>query len=231
MNKSPKAESNDQSGKYAALIQQLKNLEVEWKSLQKPMSRNNPRTRSSDSSILTSFDQLLLEKSPRSLMSSLQHMTSPNLLLRVRNSSCDVAVEEILRDRRAAVMSGKLKGRRLFPPAAAEDSDGSGEISSDLLDMSQHEKYICGSGKIRSLHDEMSVDFDQPCPFSDKEKVMVVEVEEEKSGGDRKLRGDGRHVVSMAWFAFLLILVTLGLISMSCNGKFVQENESILVPT
>ncbi|KAI3455059.1 hypothetical protein Pfo_011722, partial [Paulownia fortunei] len=239
-------------GKYVALIQQFKNLEKEWKSLEKSRPRN-PRTCSTgtDTSIVTSFDQLL-ESSPRGLMSSLQHRRSPSDgVLRVKK--CDMAVEEILRDRRAAIMSGKLKGRRLFwaaERASEEEFDlnyGGGEICSDWMNMIQEREVIINencSGK-RSLggEHELPVAFNQSCSFSDSslsEEKVVVEEEKtvvevanalEKRGGDRKLRGGGWCKVAMAWFSFVLILLTLGLISMRCNGKYVQENELIIVPT
>lgn len=171
-------------------------------------------------------------------MSSLQNRKSPSdRVLRVKN--CNVAVEEILRDRRAAIMSGKLKGRRLFRPAERpreEESDlnyggGAGEIFSDWLNTIDQEREVIINH--------------QSCSFSDSslsEEKVVVEVEKmeavevanaaDKRGGDRRLRGGGGcMVVAMAWFGVVLILITLGLVSMSCNGKYVQENELILVPT
>ncbi|KAL3631730.1 hypothetical protein CASFOL_024714 [Castilleja foliolosa] len=210
MNKSRKAESN------AALIQELNNLELEWQTIQKSMSsRNKPRT---------SFDELVLEKSPRSLMSCLQNGTSSP---RPKNSSCDTAVEDILRDRRAAITSGKLKGRRLFEPVAEKVDDSDGEITSELLDMSQQRDVMVVD------ENNMSVDFvDQRCSLrSDdynlvaEEKVVVVVVEEKSS---RRVRG---NVVSMCWFVFVLILVTIGLVCMSCSGMFVHDDELSLVPT
>ncbi|KAG8379448.1 hypothetical protein BUALT_Bualt07G0089600 [Buddleja alternifolia] len=235
MEKSSKARAQESERKNQSLMQQLKDLEKEWNLLQlvskKPRNQRRCSTGSdsgsSTSSILTSFDKLL-ENSPRGLMSSLQRDRSPfDDGVRVKN--CDVAVEEILRDRRAAIMSGKLKGRRLFCADEVE-----------IMDLN----YDDGGGE-----SGLTDDFKQSCSFSDSclsvEKAMVVEEKtktktktvvvevanavEKRGGGRRRLiRGGGG---CMAWFAFVLIMLTIGLILIRCNGKSVHEYDFILVPT
>ncbi|KAL6497262.1 hypothetical protein OROGR_029192 [Orobanche gracilis] len=258
MKRSSKAESKE-SGKYAPLIQQFINLEIEWKILKDSRGGRNkpPAVDASDnisSSILLAYlDRAVLDKSPTGLVSYLQHRKSPSLSIVVRN--CDVAVEEILRDRRAAIISGKLKGRRLFQ-ASEEDSDLKEEISqSDWLNNMAQERKVMVVNDPNSIHggkrirrslggeddDSTSVVSDQSLSrsFSDssvsEEKVVVAVVEEEKRGGaDGNQRGGDRgYMVSNGWFAFVLILAILGLISMSCNGRFVEVSDEfmILVPT
>ncbi|KAI3463608.1 hypothetical protein Pfo_020271 [Paulownia fortunei] len=237
-----------ESGRNQELMQQFKDLEIEWETLKKCKPLNTRRcSTGSDSGLMTSFGQLL-ENSPRGLMYSLQHKRSPSDgLLRVKSS--DMAVEEILGERRAAIMSGKLKGRRLFGEAegASEveldlnyDDGGGGEICSDSLNMIREREVVinenCDWKKSRGEHglpDAFRLSFSfSDTPLSEEKEVVEEEksvVEERRGGGG--CGGGGRCIVAMAWLAFLLILLILGLVSMSCNGKSVHEKELILVPT
>ncbi|KAL0415651.1 UNVERIFIED_CONTAM: hypothetical protein Slati_3397000 [Sesamum latifolium] len=259
MQKPSKAGSQERRG-YRALVQQFKNLESEWESIDKSRPRSPRRCSSAGSSadsILASIDQLL-DNSPRELMSSLQHRESPSVgILRLKNS-CDMSVKEILMDRRAAIMSGKLKGRRLFGPVETPSSEeeldldyggGGGEICCDWLNMSDEERELvinenCSIGQRNFVGEEQElIDVSkQSCSFSDsslsedkvveEEKMVVQEaIAAEKGGGGAKSTGGGRYMAAMTWFGFVVILLTLGFISMSCNGKYVHGNESILVPT
>ena len=67
----------------------------------------------------------LLYSSPSDLKSSLQHGRSPpgggGGAWKVKNN--DLAVDEILKERRAAIESGKLKGRRLFEAMGSSVSE------------------------------------------------------------------------------------------------------------
>ncbi|XP_009602148.4 uncharacterized protein [Nicotiana tomentosiformis] len=114
-----------------ALYKQFRNLEKDWDNFKRSnyKPQNFPQiSANSDSSISTLDVFKLLENSPRSLMSSLQDSESPleeRLNSKVKKN--DLAVEEILRDRRTALASGKLKGRRLFEENEEE------EICSDCL--------------------------------------------------------------------------------------------------
>ncbi|KAL7099317.1 hypothetical protein ACP275_09G076200 [Erythranthe tilingii] len=242
---STKDESEEQGGNnFQGLIQQFKNLEQEWKSFEKsrPIIKNPPKhseaaSHTSTRSIINSFEQLL-SNSPRELMSSLQHKdiirSSCDGIPRAK--SCDSAVEEILGERRAAIASGDSRKwrRRLF--AAEEGRSGEvmdlnygGEVCSDCSSNSTttstrgREVVVDGnfSGGENSSSDSS---------LTEEKAVVVVEVAETR-GGNRKSRGGGRCVAVMAWFGFVLILVTIGLISITCNGKYVQENEFFLVPT
>ncbi|KAL2242900.1 UNVERIFIED_CONTAM: hypothetical protein Sindi_0408000 [Sesamum indicum] len=263
MQKPSKAGSQERRG-YQALVQQLKNLESEWESIDKYRQRSPRRCSSAGSSAdgtLASFDQLL-DNSPRELMSSLQQRASPSVRVMRLKNNCDMSVQEILMDRRAAIMSGKLKGRRLFGPADTPSSEeeldlnygcgAGGEICCDWLNMSEerelviNENYSIGKRSFDGEEQEL-IDFSkQSCSFSDsslsEEKVVVGQEEEEKpvvqeaiaaekGGCGAKATGGGRYMAAMTWFGFVVILLTLGFISMSCNGKYVHGDESILVPT
>ncbi|GLU18560.1 hypothetical protein SLE2022_348530 [Rubroshorea leprosula] len=104
-----------QKGGDQKLHRLFKSSEQEWDSIK----RSRPRTlRGSSADSCSIFEALqLLDDSPKSLMSSLQkgrrsHPSEGLTRWKVRNN--DLAALEILRERRAAVESGNLKGRRLF---------------------------------------------------------------------------------------------------------------------
>ncbi|GKV42166.1 hypothetical protein SLEP1_g49603 [Rubroshorea leprosula] len=104
-----------QKGDDQKLHRLFKSSEQEWDSIK----RSRPRTlRGSSADSCSIFKALqLLDDSPKSLMSSLQkgrrsHPSEGLTKWKVRNN--DLAALEILRERRAAVESGNLKGRRLF---------------------------------------------------------------------------------------------------------------------
>ncbi|KAK4395590.1 hypothetical protein Sango_1713300 [Sesamum angolense] len=234
MQKPSKAGSQERRG-YQALVQQLKNLESEWESIDKSRPRSPPRRCSSAGSadsILASFDQLL-DNSPRELMSSLQHRESPSVrVLRLKND-CDMSVREILMDRRAAIMSGKLKGRRLFwpedTPSSEEELDlnyGGAEICCDWLNMSEERELVingnCSIGKRSCVGEEQElIDVSkQSCSFSDsslsEEKVVLEEektvvqeaIAAEKGGGGSKATGGRRYMAAMTCFGFVYVLIS-----------------------
>ncbi|KAJ8554025.1 hypothetical protein K7X08_024703 [Anisodus acutangulus] len=112
-----RSKARNKESENRALYQQFLNLERDWASFKqsnKPL--NFPQiSAKSDSSSTTTLDFFkLLENSPRSLMSSLQNNKSPLGGLNWQVKKNDLAVEEIIRDRRTALASGKLKGRCLF---------------------------------------------------------------------------------------------------------------------
>lgn len=97
------------------LHQQFKHLQRQWDSIKHPKPRTLRRISSQPSTnIVTALR--LLENSPRSLMSSLHHCRSPSSEEETawKVSHRDFAIEEIIRERKAAIQTGKLKGRRLF---------------------------------------------------------------------------------------------------------------------
>lgn len=99
------------------LHQQFMNLQQDWDSFK----QSNPKTkrRYSYSSSTNHSNSMvrnlqLLDTSPRNLMSSLQSSAISPLEGAWKVRTNDLAVQEIIRERREAIKSGKLKGRRLF---------------------------------------------------------------------------------------------------------------------
>lgn len=108
-----------------ALYQQLINLEKDWDIFKRSNKSLNfaqisAKTVSSCTTTTTLDLFKLVENSPTSLMSSLQNSKSP--LEEEGVTWNDLAVEEIIRDRRTALATGKLKGRRLFGELSDEKS-------------------------------------------------------------------------------------------------------------
>ncbi|KAL2482618.1 uncharacterized protein Fot_44062 [Forsythia ovata] len=157
-----------------------------------------------------------------------------------------MAVDEIIRERRVAIMSGKLKGRQLFEAveraSEVELNWNDDEICSDCLNMLQEREV--NNENLEKNQEDFGTHFRRTCSFSDEKaaisEMLVVEAEtkvergvEEKGGVSRNLRGGGQRCVrALAWFAIVSMLFTLGLIiSMSCSGNYVLEKEVILIPT
>lgn len=133
-------------------------------------------------------------------MSHLQHR-EPALRV-IKN--CSDEVEEILTERRAAIISGRFKGRQLF--AAAEELNGRG-------------------GERRGRRE--SCDSSESCSLPEEKRVVEVAV---VGGGEGrpKEKGGGRRVVK-AGLGLVLIVLALVLFCISCNGNNVED--FILVPT
>lgn len=194
MKRSAKVES-EVDAKNQALIQQLKELEYIWKCQERCRPRR-PRSCS------TASDHSLFQNSPRALMSSLQLQHRKPAFLRVKNCSND-AVEEILMDRRAAIMSGRFKGRQLFAESSSSltHTHSGGEICSD------------------GIHDrEVMMKSSESCSFP--EEKMVVEVEKRGANGRPK---------ATASLCVVLIVLALVLFCISCNAN--NQHHFILVPT
>ncbi|KAL2465488.1 Uncharacterized protein Adt_41339 [Abeliophyllum distichum] len=176
-------------------------------------------------------------------MSSVHHRRFPNEFWKVKNR--DMAVEEIIRERRVAIMSGKLKGRQLFEAverASEVELDwNDDELCSDCLNMLQEREV--NNENLEKNKEDFGTYFRPACSFSNEKaeisEMLVVEGKkkvgrgvEEKGGASRNLRGGERCMSALAWFAIVSMLFTLGLIiSMSCSGNYVHEKEVILIPT
>ncbi|KAF9671732.1 hypothetical protein SADUNF_Sadunf12G0078900 [Salix dunnii] len=127
------------------LYQQLMHLEQEWDSMKQSKTRALRRA-STDSKLMVKAHKLL-HNSPRDLVCSLQHGRSPpegeGGAWKVRNN--DLAVEEVLKERRAGIESsrGKLKGRRLFGSMGSSVSEmgfgGIEEMICNNMDSLAHE--------------------------------------------------------------------------------------------
>ncbi|KAL2454985.1 Uncharacterized protein Adt_47519 [Abeliophyllum distichum] len=232
------------SEKNTALLEQMKNLEKDWETFSKQSkSRRRCSTGSSDS-IFTSL--LVKENSPRGLMSALQHRRSPSdgLIWKMKNS--DYAVEEIIRDRRAAIKSGKLKGRQLlgaFEGAAEMELQWKKDeeiICSECLDLVQEMKLSSMEASVfkedeNSVQKNLSVGSCSESDCSSEVNQTLDEAEKKEElkvkRVSRNLRGNGgRYMHAMAWFAFLSMLFTLVLISVTCKNVH-QDMVIYLVPT
>lgn len=231
------------SEKITALFEQLKNLEKDWETINKQSKLRRRCSMGSSDSIFTSF--LVMENSPRCLMSALQYRRSPSdgLIYKVKKS--DYAVEEIIRDRRAAIKSGKLKGRQLlgaFEGAAEmelewkkdEEIIGSTDCLVSFCREDENSVQKKAENHLRKLsigscsgYDSLS-EVNQTLDEAEKEEELKVK------SVSRNLRGNGgRFMHAMAWFALVSMLFTLVLISMTCDGKNVHEEDKVtyLVPT
>lgn len=134
------------------------NLQKDWDSFKMscPKTISRLSTNYSNSNIVKTSLQYLEDNSPREIMSSLQRRSSkypPEGIWKVRTN--ELAVEEIIRERREALESGKLKGRRLF---VETDEMDFGELTEDIgLDWINIEAMQESHDVIRSV---MSFDFD-----------------------------------------------------------------------
>ncbi|CAI9113125.1 OLC1v1013667C1 [Oldenlandia corymbosa var. corymbosa] len=136
------------------LHQKFENIEQEWDTYKRvgkrPKSHHlltrssstgegRRRIRRSSSSIISSLQDQILENSPRSLMSSLQEsstrrkspLSDEGSIWKVRNN--DIAYQEIMKERRAVLESGKLKGRRLFDDQGSLSSPSSKEKEEEMI--------------------------------------------------------------------------------------------------
>lgn len=133
-----RSKGGNKKSENEALYQQFINLQKDWDSFKQSnyKSLNFSQISAKSDSSSTSLDIFkLLGNSPRSLMSSLQDSKSPLELegFNWKVKKNDLAVEEILRDRRTALVSGKLKGRRLFEENDERSCISEEEICSDCL--------------------------------------------------------------------------------------------------
>ncbi|KAA8542096.1 hypothetical protein F0562_023248 [Nyssa sinensis] len=166
------------------LYQQFKNLQRDWDTFKQSNPRTLRRCLTDSNTIIKTLQ--LLNNSPRDLMSSLQYRRSPS-----------EAVEEILRERRAAIESGKLKGRRLFgglEGATEMAFEGREEICNDCFDLVQE-------SEVRSVSSY----------GSHAENVNCESKEEVPSGCCHCCSCSGSSLS--------------GLISMRCNAGYEDEDE------
>lgn len=224
-----------------ALYQQLINLEKDWDNYKRSnKSLNFPQISDKSDSCSTTITTLdffkLLEKSPRSLMSSLQNNESPfgeeGVNWRVVKKKNDLFVEEIICDRRTAIASGKLKGRRLF----GEISDEKSSITTDTSTSQESDCIV--------LHENNeNVDSDSLISGSSISSFSTEKVSKEHE--IRMIEGNHRAPVNLLerkerrcrtclWllvviiFAMVVSVFTRGICLMIGIGKQV---EVVLVPT
>lgn len=227
------------------LHQQFQHLQQQWDSIKHLKPRTLCRS-STDSRVM--FKELhLLDNSPRNLMSSLQHRRSPldgGGAWKVRYN--DLAVEEILRDRKAAIESGKLKGRRLFEEEEGASEVGSGgkqDIISDNWNGFEEMSMFSYNSDDEKENVESKEEELYPvlchygsCSYSSSTSYICDDcideaVATEKKGVNIVAGYSNRLTKAKGWLAIILILCAICIISMkrlSGNGKV---KEVILVPT
>ena len=214
------------------LVVQFKNLQQYWDSLQ-----SNPGRilrSSSDTKCPVGKSLYLLKNCPTNLMSSLQRRRASSPLRGVwKVRTNDLAVEEILRERRAAIESGKVKGRRLFwGMEGATEMDLGYSDSSDLVQDSGIRSVSSGSsGSADGDESDNGGSNFWGCSRSgdDMERNKIVRVEanmEEKRGDNAR-----RWRVFMGWVCIALVLFTLGFILLRSFEGDGDGNEVFLVPT
>ncbi|GAV90347.1 hypothetical protein CFOL_v3_33756, partial [Cephalotus follicularis] len=248
----PSREENKTDDK---LQQQYMHLQQEWDSIKQAHPRPRILCRSLTYSN-TSIDNTIqvLEYSPRNIMTFLQHKRSP--LWKVGNN--DLAVEEILRDRRAAIESGKLKGRRLFEAVEGVTEVGYGgreEVTGNWWHGLVQDSEVRSSVSCYESADEnencrindglFPVCFQHvSCSSTSSTSLCGDNVEKEVEEGDKVVAimeekrgacGCGerrRWVVVMVWLAIALIGGAVGIISMAMkNTDENMDQNVILVPT
>ncbi|KAI9079469.1 hypothetical protein K1719_038551 [Acacia pycnantha] len=171
-----------------------------------------------------------MNKSPTDLMSMFQEQQQQQpWKLRTR----DAAVQEILRERREAIETGRLKGRRLFEPIqrggttilnevlSGDDEIGQeSEVRSLSFDYSEDETYSPPSSSsalpLLSCH---SLDRDQEV----KEEEEVQDV----CNAEARVGNGGRDIIFLGMIAIVLLVFA---IYKSWVRRF-EEYEVILVPT
>ena len=98
-------------------------LQQNWHSYNQSHPRTQRRYSTNSNHMAKSLQRL--DSSPKSLMSSLQkRLSPPEGAWKVRTN--DLAMEEIRRERKAVIESGRLKGRRLFEADESETETGFG---------------------------------------------------------------------------------------------------------
>ncbi|KAK2662352.1 hypothetical protein Ddye_000926 [Dipteronia dyeriana] len=188
------------------LDQLLNDLEQKWDTMKQ--SKLKPVRRYS--SIIVDEIFQLMDKSPRSIMSSLQQEW------KVRNN--DLAVVEIVRERRAAIESGKLKGRRLFnePEGVTDEADSGDQRESLCIDSEVRSVCSYGSDQEEEGVGESELDV-LLMPVSDStdiahqieqvveegEKVVVAQVEEKTTS-----------VAGGKWIVLVMLIVCALVVSM-----------------
>lgn len=233
------------------LYQILKNLEQEWNFIKKRPEETLYRSSTGSSKMIKALG--LLDKSPRKLMSSLQHRIispppSEEVAWKVRTN--DLAVDEILNERRAAIASGKLKGRRrLFEElegvistdqeiSLVQESDVRSVFSYDYSDNYEEENW----GRKEALYPSCPhCSYSSSSSSSSSTSLCAENVErgglevatmaEKRTNIGCDIVGSGRGR-GRSWLVISLIVVCIVgmIISRNCFGIY-EDEEVILTPT
>ena len=235
-------EEDDDDDDDKDLALQFKNLQQYWGSLQPNNPTRIPRCYSSDTNFPVGKSLQCFNNSPPKLMtsSSLRRKTTTTSsplegVWKVRTN--ELAVEEIMRERKAAIESGRLKGRRLFMEGATEMDLGYSDWS-DLVQDNGKKSVSSSSVSSASTGSDNGRGGSNCCCCSEcggcgggggggdmERKKGVVVMEEnvvEKKTRWRVFKG----MVCIALVVFILCFILLGIMNGDGDG-----NEAFLVPT
>lgn len=156
----------------------------------------------------------LLVNSPRTITSSLPASDEVKTW-KVRTN--DLAVMEVLQERRAAVESGKLKGRRLFE----EYDEGLNGLTDDQ------------GCEVRSVTSYDSDDSISSAGCDSDERDCVGQIKQGEKVVVKHKRSVRRMVTVLVWLAFASVAYALGTIMVTSmmRKRYRNEYEVILVPT
>ncbi|CAN6718231.1 unnamed protein product [Malus baccata var. baccata] len=243
-------QAEEKEGSVVAKLQkQFMSLQQDWDSYK----NSNPKTKrrystnySSGFSMAKNLNQLL-DSSPRHLMCSLQHRVSPSEGGEWKVRSNDLAVEEIRRERRAAIESGRLKGRRLFEAEDCETERGYGgkeegtwsggwknglarEVRSLSFDDGSDGDDDSGKSK------EIGVCFQWCSSAQSSGSFSILADENVKTEGVKKVDSNeggynGGRCIVMAMRVVAVASIVFGICFIRGFAGYGNENEVILVPT
>lgn len=234
-------------GKETRKLHQLyKKLEQDWHAFKESTTKPTRRTRTGsrkyhDPNASTNIKLLpiILQQrdiSPRQLMYELQREPSspPPAELAWRNNN-DVAAREILQERREAIESGKLKGRRLFHESTVEEGE-SEEVRSISFHYSEEDEHdidqineSCGSKGLLDGY-SYSSSFNSSSSAFNMDRVVAARVADIRVANARTSVSRPRcgiytrYAVLLGGFAVALLVVAIAM----CMSF---DYDVILVPT
>ncbi|KAG7952141.1 hypothetical protein I3843_12G044500 [Carya illinoinensis] len=168
-------------GDNIKLHQKFEVLEQEWESYVQSIPRTVRRYSTDNSVAMAKAVDQLLDSSPSNFISSLQQKWSPPKGGHWKIRTNDLAAEEMLRERRLVIESGRLKGRRLFQAVEDETEMVLRGSSSD----DDHEKVYNKYGRIHGINlvQEISTTEVRSVPFYDSDHEPESGVSNELPGG------------------------------------------------
>lgn len=223
--------------KYDALVQRLDSINQSRK------LRTISRSFTDSTGIVKALAEL--QDSPRSLMHSLQGPLR----------KYDLALYTPLRERRAAIESGRLKCRRLFDrqedrdhviteetevrSVFSYDSDDENENDDDKETMllCPHNCHHCcfpssSSSNSSSVCDECLKREVHGVELQEEEEMLVEKIQEKDEKLSAKTVKEKRWtMVIMLWLAIGVLVFAIGFVSVRCFVGYSQVREIILVPT
>nr|KYP69516.1 hypothetical protein KK1_008707 [Cajanus cajan] len=213
--------SFQQKGKETEeLHQRFKKLELEWQTFKE-----------SKPTKVSGYKHTILKPHKRELMFNFQQQESPEEAWKNMTRTKDMAVQEILQERREAIESGKLKGRRLFHSPEEGETEGNVTRSHEVRSMSYYksedDNYIRKLSYSSSSSSFCGSDNDQIMEHVTHLTAIITEME---VLSDRR-RGNGRssYVVFFCWIAIILFVIAM---CMSLAKSSLGENSNIfIVPT